>query len=72
MSLKTRPEIPCSVGMLRNLQALEPDSDFIAVLPNQLESFTDKAAILISVADLRVHIKQLTTMHIEGVAESAA
>jgi hypothetical protein len=30
MSLKTRPEILCSVGMLRNLQALEPDSDFIA------------------------------------------
>jgi hypothetical protein len=42
----------------------------IPALPNQLESFTDKAAILISVADLRVHIEQLTTMHVEGVAES--
>jgi hypothetical protein len=29
-------------------------------------------AILIGVADLCVHIEQLTTMHIKGVAESAA
>jgi hypothetical protein len=43
----------------------------IPVLLNQLESFTDKAAILVSVADLCVHIKQLTTMHVEGIAESA-
>jgi hypothetical protein len=44
----------------------------IPALPNQLESFTDKVAILVGVADLRVHIEQLTTMHVEGVAESAA
>jgi hypothetical protein len=44
----------------------------IPALPNQLKSFTDKAAILVSVADLRVHIEQLTTMHIECVAEAAA
>jgi hypothetical protein len=44
----------------------------IPALPNQLESFTDKAAILVGVADLHVHVKQLTTMHVEGVAESAA
>jgi hypothetical protein len=44
----------------------------IPPLPNQLKSFTDKAAILIGVADLRVHVEQLTTMHIEGTAESAA
>jgi hypothetical protein len=41
------------------------------VLPNQLESFTDKAAILVGVADLCVHVEQLTTMHVKGVAESA-
>jgi hypothetical protein len=44
----------------------------IPALPNQLESFTDKAAILVGVANLHVHVEQLTTMHIEGVAESAA
>jgi hypothetical protein len=44
----------------------------IPLLLNQLESFTDKAAILVGVADLRVHVKQLTTMHVEGVAESVA
>jgi hypothetical protein len=44
----------------------------ILPLPNQLELFTDKAAILVGVADLHVHIEQLTTMHVEGIAESAA
>jgi hypothetical protein len=44
----------------------------IPPLLNQLELFADKAAILIGIADLRVHIEQLTTMHIEGIAESAA
>jgi hypothetical protein len=44
----------------------------IPALPNQLESFMDKVAILVGVADLRVHVKQLTTMHVKGVAESAA
>jgi hypothetical protein len=44
----------------------------IPVLPNQLKSFTDKVAILVSVADLRVHVEQLTTMHVEGVTESVA
>jgi hypothetical protein len=34
----------------------------IPPLPNQLELFTDKAAILVGVADLRVHVEQLTTM----------
>jgi hypothetical protein len=42
----------------------------ILLLPNQLESFTDKAAILIGVADLHMHVEQLTTMHVEGVTES--
>jgi hypothetical protein len=31
MSLKTQPEIPCSIGMLWNLWALEPNSNFITV-----------------------------------------
>jgi hypothetical protein len=44
----------------------------IPALPNQLESFTDKMAILVGVADLRVHVKQLTTMHVKGAAKSAA
>jgi hypothetical protein len=44
----------------------------IPPLPNQLESFTDKAAILVGVANLRVHVEQLTTMHVEGITESAA
>jgi hypothetical protein len=44
----------------------------IPALPNQLESFTDKMAILVSVANLHVHIEQLTTMHVEGIAKSAA
>jgi hypothetical protein len=44
----------------------------IPVLLNQLESFTDKVVILVSVADLCVHVEKLTTMHVEGVAESAA
>jgi hypothetical protein len=44
----------------------------ILPLPNQLESFTDKAAILIGIADLCMHVEQLTTMHVEGIAESAA
>jgi hypothetical protein len=43
----------------------------ILPLPNQLESFTNKVAILIGIADLHVHVKQLTTMHVEGVTESA-
>jgi hypothetical protein len=44
----------------------------IPALLNQLESFTDKVAILVGVADLRVHVEQLTTMHVKGIAESAA
>jgi hypothetical protein len=43
----------------------------IRPLPNQLKSFTDKAAILVGIANLRVHIEQLTTMHVEGAAKSA-
>jgi hypothetical protein len=43
----------------------------IPALPNQLKSFMDKVAILVGVADLHVHVEQLTTMHIEGIAESA-
>jgi hypothetical protein len=42
------------------------------MLLNQLESFTDKVAILVGIANLCVHIEQLTTMHIEGTAQSAA
>jgi hypothetical protein len=44
----------------------------IPPLPNQLESFTDKAAILVGIADLCVHVEQLTTMHVKGAAKSAA
>jgi hypothetical protein len=42
------------------------------VLLNQLKSFTDKVTILVSVSDLHVHVKQLTTMHVEGAAQSTA
>jgi hypothetical protein len=43
----------------------------IPALLDQLESFTNKVTILVSISDLCIHIEQLTTMHVEGAAQSA-
>jgi hypothetical protein len=72
MSLKTRLEILCSVGTLRNLWALEPDSDFIATIEVGLMPF---AALIMdgSPSGTSQNVAKLgsTQLHITGTIPTA-